>query len=80
MNNLKIPNNVDYSFLILQSSEKVYRFIEEHGIFITNARDFWELNKHMFENLSEGKQKEIFDALCTIEEVCIELLKEGFDE
>lgn len=74
MNNLKIPNNVDYSFLILKNSDKVESFIKKYGIFVTNAHYFWQTNKHMFEKLTKEKQREIFKALCEIERYCIELL------
>jgi hypothetical protein len=65
---------VDYSYLILKNSDKVEDFINKYGIFFTDAQQFWDKYKYLFEYLSEGKQKEIFKALCEIEKYCIKLL------
>mgnify|MGYP000486196326 CR=1 FL=1 len=69
--------NIDYSFLIIQNREKVYQFIQNYGIFVTDAHHFWESNKYIFKKFSEEKQKEIFNALCEVEEVCLSLLTSG---
>lgn len=80
MSSSKIPNNIDYSFLILKNSYKIEEFVNKYGIFLTDAQQFWEKYKYLFEHLPEEKQKEIFEALCEIEKACIELLtnREGW--
>ncbi|MCR2043226.1 hypothetical protein NSA23_03745 [Anaerosalibacter massiliensis] len=69
-------NNIDYSYLILKNVERIYSFIEKHGIFITDARKFWEDNKDNFDKLPNEKKIKLFNALLEIEEICIDLLKE----
>lgn len=71
--------SIDYSYLVLKNAEKVHDFIEKYGIFITNARQFWETYKKAFEKFPKAKQEELFNALCEIEKECLSLLYEDFN-